>query len=254
MLPSRLPSSLLVDRQRRSDIGDARSEGLPNGGKDHDCHREAHELLGTSLFTQPNCHSDSNTEQVGNTAVSPSVHAGVVSASTHASTSFFDSSHSSGQAVALDEVLLLNRKVTQRLASLLACSCAASPYLMMLYASLISAILTRYQHAAGSSSTWNSLVTPGRSVAPASISIGAFRVDDPRVQSTLYVQLLASELRTVAGLIDMVASYECNNKVMGEQSGGTDVLRLYQNLAMWLREEHSRVTNIIRSRLRKLNT
>jgi len=124
----------------------------------------------------------------------------------------------------------------------------------MLYATLISAILTRCERAASCSSTWNPLLTPGGSVAPARISIGAFSVDDPRVQSALNIQLLAGELRTVVGLIDTIASYECNNKIMREQTGGTNAPRLYQSLAMWLRDEHSRVSGIIGNRLRDLNT
>jgi len=87
-------------------VGQRRADILIGGGKDHDCHREAHELLGTSLFTGPasNAITDSNSE----TAVSP-----------------FDS----GNGVALDQVLLLNRKATERLTALLACPCAASPYM-----------------------------------------------------------------------------------------------------------------------------
>ena len=243
-----------IDGQQRSVVGGSYGENSPNGGKNHDCHREAHELLGSSLFTNPNPKSDSKTEPAGNVAVSPSVHVEGISSPLHGSKPYLDSSNDSGHGVALDQVLLLNRKATERLASLLACSCAASPYLMMLYASLISAILTRCQHAAGSPSTRHPLVTPGGSVAPARISIGAFSVDDPRVQSAINIQLLAGELRTVAGLIDTIASYECKNKVIGEQSGGTNVPRLYQSLAMWLRDEHSRVTDMIGNRLRELHS
>ncbi|KEY74808.1 hypothetical protein S7711_06495 [Stachybotrys chartarum IBT 7711] len=226
----------------------------PNNGKAHDCHREAHDLLGTSLFTDPNPNYDSNAQQAGNVAIAPWGHLMTISASAHIATSYFESTNCRGHPVALDQVLLLNRKVIERLASLLACSCAASPYLMMLYASLISAILTRCQDAVDSSSTWNPPISPGGSVAPARISIGAFSVDDPTVQSALNVQLLARELRTVAGLIDMIASYECSNEGMREQSGGAAVPRLYQSLAMWLKGEHSRVTELIRRRLRELNT
>jgi hypothetical protein len=242
-----------LNGQRLSDICGVRDGSSPICGKDHDCHREAHELLGTSLFTNPNSNSDSKTQQAGKVAVSPSLHVEVASAPAHESTPYLDSSNGGGHGVSMDQVLLLNRKATERLASLLACPCAASPYLMMLYASLISAILMRCQHAAGSSSTWRPLISPGESVALARISIGAFRVDDPRVQSALNIQLLAGELRTVAGLIDKIALYECNNEVIVEQSGGTNVPRLYQSLAVWLRDEHSRVTDIIKSRLRELN-
>ena len=239
--------------QHLSDVSGVRDGSSPICRKDHECHRQAQELLGTSLFTNPNSNFDSKTQQGGAVAASPSLHVEFASAPAFDSTPYLDGGNGSGNGVSLDQVLLLNRKAIERLASLLACPCAASPYLMMLYASLISSILTRCQHAAGSSSTWSPLVSPGESVAMARISIGAFRVDDPRVQSALNIQLLAGELRTVADLIDKIALYECKNEVIVEQSGGTNVPRLYQSLALWLRDEHSRVMDIIRSRLRELN-
>ncbi|KAK3319471.1 hypothetical protein B0T19DRAFT_445283 [Cercophora scortea] len=242
------------------------SGGSPKGGKldhGHDCHREAHELLGTSLFT--NCNLNGQLTDSHLNMMSPQG-GGPMALCNGSSTGRMD----------LDNLLLLNRKAIERLASLLACSCAGSPYLMMLYASLVSAILTRYQHATGtpsaSSSPWNSLVSQGATigstnegdsatmpksgpmVTPARICIGAFSVDDPRVQSALNVQLLAGEVRRVAGLIDQIACYSSDSQFLGEQSSGTNVDRLYQSLAVWLRSEHSRVTDMIRIRLRELDT
>ncbi|KAK3690576.1 hypothetical protein B0T22DRAFT_194772 [Podospora appendiculata] len=245
------------------------SGGSPKGSRldhGHDCHREAHELLGTSLFTNCNLNGQP-TESHHLDMMSPAGGGAMVLCNSSSNTGRMD----------LDNLLLLNRKAIERLSSLLACSCAGSPYLMMLYASLVSAILTRYQHATGgapstTSSPWNSLVSQGATigstadgdgntmpksgpmVTPARICIGAFSVDDPRVQSALNIQLLAGEVRRVASLIDQIACYNSDGQFLGEQSSGTNVDRLYQSLAVWLRSEHSRVTDMIRIRLRELDT
>jgi hypothetical protein len=239
-------------------IGKALDASQPDGdnghlcttAKNHDCHKEAWELLGRSLFANtirnmPNLSAAMN--------------------------------KSSADQMALDHLLLLNRKSSERVSSLLACSCASSPYLMMLYASLISAILTRYQHAAGGMlcATWSLPISQGPSgtdlgdgsttpagqpygpaVAPARFAIGAFDVDDYRVQSALNNQLLAGEVRKVAHLVDQFASCHSDSQpYCGEQSSGSSSVNgLHQSLSMWLRGEHSRITDMIRTRLKELNT
>lgn len=54
------------------------------------------------------------------------------------------------QLVSLDHVLRLNREASENLSQLLNCSCARSPPLALLFASIISRILVWYQQATGS--------------------------------------------------------------------------------------------------------
>lgn len=227
--------------------------GLPfPGATDHDCYREAHDVLGSLLLTDASWAGRRGSLE----ATSP-----------RGASPFCGRSHGS---MTLDQLLLLNGKAVERLSSLLACSCAGSSHLMMLYVSTISAILSRYQHAAGSAScmpcpTWdllalhrasncaeatNNTTQPGGPmVSPARISIGAFNVDDPKLQSALNIRLLASEVMKVGGLIDQIASY---GSFLGGGSGGEQIDGMYQSFATWLRGEHSRVTDVIRTKLREL--
>ncbi|ROW05851.1 hypothetical protein VMCG_05197 [Cytospora schulzeri] len=237
------------------------------GGTNHDCYREAHEMLGSLLNSHPNW----NRQRHGDLEKTPP-----------RGGAFTPHNRLHGQ-MTLDQVLLLNGKAVERLSYLLTCPCAGSPHLMMLYASTISAILTRYQQAAGSSPsrpspTWDHSPTwgdplalhhasssstegissagptciGGPMVTPARISIGVFSVDDPRVQSALNIRLLISEVRGVSGLIDQIASYHAGGPLLGGGSNGGHVDGMYQSLAMWLRGEHARVTDVIRNRLREL--
>jgi hypothetical protein len=233
-------------------ITDGIEQGLPEATRDHDCHGEAYKLLGRSLFADllPD--------------ISPCQPA----------TAMLAIDESSSNRLALDQLLLLNRKSSERLGTLLTCSCASKPYLMMLYASCISAILTRYQHAArgalrtscdslvlhdavgtngkeGSTALRNQSIGPA--VAPARVAIGAFSVNNQRVQSALNIQLLAGEVREVVHLIDRFASCQFETPQTGEQSSGSRVNGLHQSLSFWLRGEHSKITDEIRNRLTELN-
>lgn len=228
------------------------------GGTNHNCYQEAHEMLGSLLLT------DSNWIGRRSSLEESSSGGGVYS--------LFNKSHGS---MALDQLLLLNGKAVERLSSLLVCQCASSPHLMMLYVSIISAILSRYQSAAGSAScvpcpNWdllafqrlssraeginNTMQLGGPMVSPARISIGAFSVDDPKLQSALNIRLLASEVARVAGLIDQIASCHSGGSCLGGGSGANQMDGMYQNFATWLREEHSRVTDVIRNKLRELES
>lgn len=226
--------------------------GMPfPGSTDHDCYREAHDILGSLLLTDSNWTGRRGSLE----AASPR----------GAAPPFCSRPHGS---MTLDQLLLLNGKAVERLSSLLACSCAGSSHLMMLYVSTISAILSRYQNAAGSAScipcpTWdllalqrassctenNAAQNSGPMVSPAPISIGAFNVDDPKLQSALNIRLLASEVMRVTGLIDQIASY---GSFLGGGSSGDQMDGMYQSFATWLRGEHSRVTDVIRNKLREL--
>jgi hypothetical protein len=220
--------------------------------RDPECHREACELVGRSLF-------DNVVQSTSNGPSSYPLESGPVTARNEAT-----------DELSLDHLLLLNRKSSERVSSLLTCSCAKSPYLMILYASLISAILVRYQHAVGCTeyASWNQ--TQGSSpsntgsntsqtgpsgvptVAPARIAMGVISVDDDRVQSALNSQLLAGEVRNLAGLVGQFACY-LGDQYTGDGSSN-NVDSLHQALTRWLRDEHSRITEMIKTRLKELNT
>lgn len=259
-------------------------ESSPTAIKEHDCHREAHELLGSSLFANPGAW-DGSSHFAGSPTLADSSLGGIGIGIGIDVDAGVGGAGGAGEQVALDHLLLLNRRACEQLGTLLACSCAGSPYLMMLYASLIAAILTRYHHAADDPlcASWSPLnngsappsqgsaastapdgggggdnrpsrQSVGPAVAPARIAVGAFSVDDHRVQSALKIQLLAGEVRRVGHLIDQFTSHQSDGQYHGEQSSGSSVDELHQSLGLWLRGEHVRISNMIGTRLRKLNT
>ena len=206
----------------------------PSSMKGHDCYREAHDLLRRSSTATGN----------------------------------------GTDLMAWDHLLLLNREASEQLYRLLRCACSASPYLVMLYATLISAILTRYQHAiddtlCAPSNPPSPESTPGTSdadgsairtvplvrpaVAPAKIVIGTFSVDDHRLQCALKIQLLASEVRRSAQLMNQFAAYNFDNRKSGDFSGN-DINGLHQSLNSWLQGEYSKISHMISTRLMELST
>ena len=253
--------------------------------KGHDCFREAYDILGSLSFHSLNdAHSISESPPPG-------------SASTTASTT---------NRVPLDHVLRVNREASERLSHLLTCSCAGFQQLTMLYASIISQVLIRYQQAAGctqgaswspaameldtashhvsltgsspssgsgswgGSSTWSSTAAStfstggakstrplrqftGLAVVPAKMAIGTFNVDDLRVQTALKIQLLSGEIRRAGRLIDQFTSHNSGQCLHDEHNFG-GVNSLYQSLDSWLRGEHSGIDNMMRSKLRELNS
>lgn len=96
----------------------------------NDCPQEAYEILGSLSFlslTKASCVPNEGTGSEGGSGSQMSAD------------------------VPLDYVLRLNREASERLGRLLRllnCSCARSPHLALLYASIISRVLTRYQDAA----------------------------------------------------------------------------------------------------------
>ncbi|KAI8952143.1 hypothetical protein F4801DRAFT_242283 [Xylaria longipes] len=233
---------------------DSRSGSISTATRDHDCHKKAHKLMEYLLFANSAQSSPATTQSV----------AAVVAIG-------------SGRTdrIALDDLLLLNRKSSEQLFSLLACPCASSPQLMMLYASIISTILKRYQEAAAdtANASRNTLIpqdtvdiddgegrtTPaGQSVTPApvpsGISIGAFSVEDHSVQFALTIQLLTGEMRRITRLIGQFAACHSNNQYLGERSGNNNLDELNQNLSAWLRGEHSRISDMMKRLLEDLNT
>lgn len=184
------------------------------------------------------------------------------------------SSGSSLDRVPLDHVLRLNRDASERLGCLIECPCADSPHLALLYASIISRVLVWYQQAAGcggqssssrtsstpstaassGTSSWSLTPSTGLSVTPAKMAVGNFDVDDLRIESALKMQLLAGEMKRAGRLVDKFTSHYSSGHGLTEESflGGAD--SLYSKLDSWLRREHVRIDDMIRSRLRELNS
>ncbi|KAJ5698621.1 hypothetical protein N7462_000626 [Penicillium macrosclerotiorum] len=112
----------------------------------------------------------------------------------------------------------------------------------------------------GTHSTFHTGATTGgthseMSVTTAKMAIGTFDVDDLRVQTALKIQLLLGEMRRASQLIDQfVTSHGAGHQCRDDEPnfGGLDTL--YQSLDSWLRDEHSRITNWMKARLRELNS
>ncbi|KAF4627982.1 hypothetical protein G7Y89_g10170 [Cudoniella acicularis] len=142
----------------------------------------------------------------------------------------------------LDHVLHFNRKAIDRLTRVLKCSCAKSGHRAMVHASIISRILIWYQQAAGWTGSSSSGPRPSTSSSPAPppsgtaagtstsspptlvqvtgfavehvpVSIGTFSIEDQNVQANFRNQLVLSELKKTANLIDMFMSQD-----LGESS------------------------------------
>ncbi|KAK4147651.1 uncharacterized protein C8A04DRAFT_24198 [Dichotomopilus funicola] len=93
-------------------------------------------------------------------------------------------------------------------------------------------------------------------IGPSSMAIGTFNVDDLGMQAALKIQLLSGEMRRAGWLIDLFTSFhhgggQCMADMSSPGFGGES--NLYQILDSWLRGEHLRVTNLMRSKLRELN-
>ena len=184
-----------------------------------------------------------------------------------------------------DQVLHFNRNAIERLSQLLKCPCAKSGHRAMVHASIVSRILIWYQQAAEwtDSSSWgarptaltasptscsvSSLSPPssgaaagtgrtspltltqstGFAVADVPVSMGTFNIEDPNVQAAFRNQLVLSELKKIANLIDLFVSQDSG------ESSANGVTSLYSHLGAWLRGEHSRIVRILRARLSALN-
>lgn len=79
------------------------------------------------------------------------------------------------------------------------------------------------------------------------VSMGTFSIEDQDLQATFRNQLVLSELKKTANLIDMFTS-----QGLGESSA-SGMAGLYTHLGAWLRSEHSRTVRILRSGLGVLN-
>jgi aflatoxin regulatory protein/Zn(2)-Cys(6) binuclear cluster domain-containing protein len=181
----------------------------------------------------------------------------------------------------LDQVLHFTSNAIDRLTQLLNCSCAKSGHRAMVHASIVSRILIWYQQAAGwtysgsrglrstalafpppssgeaSSSPWSPGAATGENrtvsltlaqstgfvVTPVPLSVGSFSVEDQNMQVAFRNQLVLSELKKTAQLIDLFSSQDSNDSCAG----------LYSYLGAWLRSEHSRIVNVLLSRISSIN-
>ncbi len=218
-----------------------------NNADSHSCRRESYEIFRDLICP------------------SPSIHA--------------PESNSATVSAPLDHILSLNRSATCRLSRLLKCPCAKSGHRAMVHASVVSRILIWYQQAAecstsaavsashGSLSPTSSspsessppelpegqkpsgatslVQSTGFTVDYVPISVGDFDIDDWDLQSSFRVQLVLSELKKLAAVIDMFIIQEPRDI----SASGVSVDGLYSHLGSWLRSEHSRTVLMLRAKL-----
>ena len=237
----------------------------PAGSKGHDCSQEAYDILSSLSFLRLD-----KTYSIAQLAQGPS-----------------STTASNCHRVPFDHILRLNHESSERLGHLLTCHCARWPHHALLYASIISLVLTWYEEAAGCTqrSSWSPAAaaadtisrheSPSGSQSPWSITaattvdiggpsiptntgatklaitpthmaIGSFNIDDQQVQAALRIQLLLGELRRTGSLIDLFRS---SSGVY--QSTFNSVDGLYKSLSSWLNKEHSRIADVMRSRLKE---
>ena len=232
---------------------------LPIGSKDHDCCREAHEILGRLSLLNPYVASSASRTVADSTSATSG----------------------SANRVPLDHILRLNRESNEQLGYLLACSCARYPHLALLYASIISRILTWYEQAAGCSQSafWNPGVavadaymmgplsswsgttantvdtgaptlTGASAITPTYLTMGSFDIDNKQLQAALRTQLLLGEIRRTSHLIQLFAS---RSRTSNDGFTFSGVDSLYKSLSSWLRIEHLRITDLIQSKLKEVN-
>lgn len=216
----------------------------PSSQDSHSCARESYEIFRDLICPTPSLHA-------------PESNSATVSAQ-------------------LDQVLYFNRNAIDRLRRVLKCSCSKSGHRAMVHASILSRILIWYQQAAGwadnvrlvasNSSTSSSPEagsdeiaagagttsspslgqTTGFTVVHVPVSVGSFSIGDRTVQAALRNQLVLSELKMIAELINTFSKQDSAGPL------GTGVAGLYSHLGTWLRSEHSRTIGILRSRLKAL--
>lgn len=83
------------------------------------------------------------------------------------------------------------------------------------------------------------------------MAIGAFKVDDLRLQTAMKIHLLLGEMRRVKSLIDQMSSEKSSST--HEEFVIGDAGNLQQSLISWLKRDHTRILNMMRSELEDLN-
>jgi hypothetical protein len=77
--------------------------------------------------------------------------------------------------------------------------------------------------------------------------MGTFNIEDQNVLAVFRNQLILSELKKTANLIDLFTSQD------SYESSANGVTSLYSALGAWLRSELSRTVQMLKSRLSALN-
>jgi len=87
----------------------------------------------------------------------------------------------------------------------------------------------------------------GFAVAQVPVSLGTFNIEDQNLQAAIRNQLVLSELKNIANLIERFKFQDYG------ESSDQGVASLYSHLGVWLQSEHSKTVRILRARLNELN-
>lgn len=94
----------------------------------------------------------------------------------------------------------------------------------------------------------------GLAIVPTEMTVGTFNVDDLNVQTALKIQLVSCEMRRAGHLINLFALRTSARQCLDNESTSSGADSLHKSLDTWLVGEHLRIANMIRSRLKELNT
>ncbi|KIN06883.1 hypothetical protein OIDMADRAFT_46807 [Oidiodendron maius Zn] len=106
----------------------------------------------------------------------------------------------------------------------------------------------------GTSSTTMLRQYTGPAIIPTKMTVGTFNVDDLSVQTALKIQLVSGEMRRAGNLINQFALRTSSRQCLDNESASSGTDSLHKNLDTWLVGEHLRIANMMRSRLKELNT
>lgn len=87
----------------------------------------------------------------------------------------------------------------------------------------------------------------GFAVAQVPVSMGSFNVEDENMQDIIRNQLVMSELKKAANVIDLFTLQQTDECCVNGVGG------LYSHLGAWLRSEHLRTVGMLKGRLSALN-
>ena len=82
------------------------------------------------------------------------------------------------------------------------------------------------------------------------MAMGSFNIDDQQVQIALTIQLLLGEIKRTGGLIDL---FSLRSSSGVDEFSFSSVDSLYKSLSVWLRREHSRIADAMKSRLKEVS-
>ena len=263
-LPSMTETTASQTQLEENTIFDSASASS-SGSRVHDCSREAYDILSSLSLLNPD----------GAHGMSASVSS---AASMSASTT---------HRIPFVQILQLNRESSERLSRLFACHCARWPHQALLYASIISLILTWYEKAAsctrnislnpeatptdavshheflsGTQSPWSTTAlydtdTGSRSSPTCARATTNIVAPTRMALGSFYIddQQLQAAFRIQLLLSESRRSSSLIDLYRG--SSGIDDLtfssidNLYKNLSLWLEKENSRIADVMRSKLKE---